>query len=106
MNRHIPFLTGLMVLGILLILLTPLPAQEKTEDERILGSFKSWILTGPEELSLKAYEKKLADDGVSQAEIQHQVKIIRRILTENPEMGIEISYDLILGFARNQSSLA
>jgi 2-polyprenyl-3-methyl-5-hydroxy-6-metoxy-1,4-benzoquinol methylase len=85
----------LLVVGILLIFLSLAKAQNPTDDEKIWASFKAWIMTNPMEASLKAYGEKLAKEGLSQEEVQQQLEIIRRIFTEHPEKGVEITYDRI-----------
>ncbi len=86
---------GFFVIGILFVFLVSSLAQDPPNDERIWDSFKTWILTNPPEPSLKAYGEKLNKDGFSQAEIKKQLETIRRIFTEHPEKGVEITYDRI-----------
>lgn len=86
---------GLMLFGIMLMFLASVKAQNPAVEEKIWESFKAWILTNPAEASLKAYGEKLANDGLSQEEIQQQMETIRRLFSEHPEKGIEITYDRI-----------
>jgi 2-polyprenyl-3-methyl-5-hydroxy-6-metoxy-1,4-benzoquinol methylase len=86
---------GLLVIGILLMFLASAKAQDPTDDEKIWESFKAWMLTNPPQPSLKAYGGKLAEDGLSQDEIQRQLDTIRRLFTDHPEKGVEITYDRI-----------
>jgi len=86
---------GLLVIGILLMFLASATAQDPTDDEKIWESFKAWILTNPPVPSLKAYGEKLAEDELSQDEIQRQLDTIRRLFTDHPEKGVEITYDRI-----------
>jgi 2-polyprenyl-3-methyl-5-hydroxy-6-metoxy-1,4-benzoquinol methylase len=95
MNKQSCIRHGLFVIGLLLMFLAWANAQNPTEDERIWASFKAWIMTNPSEASLKAYGEKLASEGLSQSEIQQQLETIRRIFTEHPEKGVEITYDRI-----------
>ncbi|MDH5707030.1 MAG: methyltransferase domain-containing protein, partial [Candidatus Aminicenantes bacterium] len=73
----------------------PVPAQDQAGDEKIWEQFKLWITAHPEAASLKAYQDKLTEDGLSQEEIKRHMEVIRRIFTENPEKGVEITYDRI-----------
>jgi 2-polyprenyl-3-methyl-5-hydroxy-6-metoxy-1,4-benzoquinol methylase len=84
-----------LVIGFLSMFLVLAIAQNPEDDEKIWESFKAWILTNPEAASLKAYGEKLAEEGFSQDEIQKQLETIRRLFTEHPEKGVEITYDRI-----------
>jgi 2-polyprenyl-3-methyl-5-hydroxy-6-metoxy-1,4-benzoquinol methylase len=86
---------GFLAIGILFVFLVSAAAQNQAEDETIWESFKAWILTNPAEASLKAYGEKLAEDGLSQEEIQKQMETIRRLFAEHPEKGVELTYDRI-----------
>lgn len=95
MNKHIRLLQALFVIGLLLVGLAWANEQNPTDDEKIWESFRAWILTNPSEASLKAYGEKLTKEGLSQDEVRQQLETIRRILTEHPEKGVEITYDRI-----------
>ena len=85
---------GWLVMGILLLQIS-VTAQKLTDEDKIWESFKAWILTNPPQPSLKAYGEKLAEDGLSQNEVQHQVETIRRLFKDHPEKGVELTYDRI-----------
>ena len=95
MKRLSQIWSGLLVIGILLMFLSSATAQDQTDDEIIWESFKAWILTNPPQPSLKAYGEKLAEDGLSNQEIQRHLDTIRRLYKEHPEKGVEITYDRI-----------
>jgi 2-polyprenyl-3-methyl-5-hydroxy-6-metoxy-1,4-benzoquinol methylase len=84
-----------LTIGILSLFLVSAAAQNPSDDEKIWESFKAWILTNPAEPSLKAYGEKLVKDGLSQEEIKQQLETVRRLFTEHPEKGVEITYDRI-----------
>ena len=86
---------GFLATGIMLLFLATSAAQDPSDDEKTWESFKTWILTNPVEPSLRAYGEKLADDGLSQEEIQQQLETIRRLFAERPEKSVEITYDRI-----------
>ena len=95
MNKKSRFTYSLLAAVLLLLLLLPLPAREQMDDEKIWASFNAWVVSTPGKVDLKAYGEKLAQEGLSQAEIQQQLKSIRRLLTDHPEKGVEITYDRI-----------
>jgi hypothetical protein len=95
MEKHSKFLVVMSLCCFVLALILPASTQELYEEERIWNSFTAWIATNPEEASFEAYSKKLSDDGLSQSEIQRHLEIIRKILTEHPEKGVELTYDII-----------
>ena len=95
MFKKFPLLFGLLLTGSLFMFFSVVPAQLEKNEEKIWASFKAWIMTSPKEVSLKAYADELAKKGIPQAEIQNQLAIIRRISTEHPEKGVEITYDLL-----------
>ena len=86
---------SLLVIGILLMFLASATAQDTKNDEKIWESFKAWILTNPPQPSLKAYGEKLAEDGLTQDEVQQQLDTIRRLFKDQPEKGVELTYDRI-----------
>lgn len=86
---------GLLLIGVLLMILVFVRAQELVDDEKIWESFRAWVLTNPPQPSLKAYGEKLAEEGLPQEEIKRQLNTISRLYKEQPEKGIEISYDRI-----------
>ena len=77
------------------MLLVPVIAQNPTDQDKIWESFKAWIMTNPSQPSLKAYGEKLAEDGLSELDIQQQLDTIRRLFTDHPEKGVELTYDRI-----------
>lgn len=89
------FLPALLSVGLIVVLLAPVAAQDESEKDKIWESFKAWILTEPAEASLKAFGDRLAADGITREEIQRRLEIIRRIFTEQPEKGVELTYDRI-----------
>ncbi len=92
MNRFRLLAAGLLVLAIAL----PLFAQSlPEEDEKIWDAFLVWVRTAPAEGTLKAYGEKLAAEGLAQEEIERRFGIIRRIVSEHPERGVELTYDRI-----------
>jgi 2-polyprenyl-3-methyl-5-hydroxy-6-metoxy-1,4-benzoquinol methylase len=95
MNKKSRFTYSLLAAVLLLLILLPLLAQDSTDDEKIWASFKGWVITNPGKVDLKAYGEKLAQEGLSQAEIQQRLKSIQRLLTDHPEKGVEITYDRI-----------
>jgi 2-polyprenyl-3-methyl-5-hydroxy-6-metoxy-1,4-benzoquinol methylase len=95
MNKKSCFTCSLLAAVLLLLLLLSLPAREQMDDEKIWASFNAWVVSTPGKVDLKAYGEKLAQEGLSQAEIQQQLKSIRRLLTDHPEKGVEITYDRI-----------
>jgi 2-polyprenyl-3-methyl-5-hydroxy-6-metoxy-1,4-benzoquinol methylase len=95
MNKKLLFTCSLLAAVLLLLFLLPVTAREQMDDEKIWASFKAWVVTTPGKVDLKAYGEKLAKDGLSQAEIQQQLKSIQRLLTDHPEKGVEITYDRI-----------
>lgn len=95
MNKKSRFTYSLLAAVLLLLLLLPVPAREQMDDEKIWASFNAWVVSTPGKVDLKAYGEKLAQEGLSQAEIQQQLKSIRRLLTDHPEKGVEITYDRI-----------
>jgi len=95
MKKHLRIWNGLLVIGILLMLLAPAPAQDQSDDDKIWTDFKAWILTNPPQPSLKVYGEKLTQDGLSEEEIQRQLDTIRRLFKDHPEKGVELTYDRI-----------
>jgi 2-polyprenyl-3-methyl-5-hydroxy-6-metoxy-1,4-benzoquinol methylase len=95
MKKHLHIWNGLLVLGILLMLLAPAPAQDRSDDDKIWTAFKAWILTNPPQPSLKAYGEKLTQDGLIEDEIKRQIDAIRRLFADHPEKGVELTYDRI-----------
>lgn len=99
MSKHSRFLKNLfatvMMFALVFSASIPVPAQAQAGDEKIWEQFKLWITANPEAASLKAYEDKLTEDGLSPEEIKRHMDVIRRIFTEHPEKGIEITYDRI-----------
>jgi 2-polyprenyl-3-methyl-5-hydroxy-6-metoxy-1,4-benzoquinol methylase len=95
MNKHTRNRITWLVLGIALVFSGVVFAQKAKEDEKVWESFKAWILTSPPQPSLKAYGEKLAEDGLSQDEVNRQLDTIRRLYKEQPERGVEITYDRI-----------
>jgi 2-polyprenyl-3-methyl-5-hydroxy-6-metoxy-1,4-benzoquinol methylase len=47
------------------------------------------------QVSLKSYSEKLARDGHPEAEVKRQLKAIQRMFVEQPEKGVELTYDRI-----------
>jgi 2-polyprenyl-3-methyl-5-hydroxy-6-metoxy-1,4-benzoquinol methylase len=84
-----------MTVGLLVVLISAGLAQEIADDNTIWESFKSWVMSISGPVSLKAYREKLIEDGVPEEEIKRQLKVIQRIFTEEPEKGIELTYDRI-----------
>jgi len=95
MEQHSRFLKGLFTAGVLLGLLVSLAAQNPADDDKIWELFKTWVLADPGQTSLKAFGDKLAQDGLSQDEVQRYLEVIRRFFSEHPEKGVEITYDRI-----------
>jgi len=95
MNKKSSFIYNLLATVLLLLLLFPVLAQDPTDDEKIWESFNAWVLTNPGKVNLEAYGEKLAKEGLSQTEIQQQLKSIQRLLSDHPEKGVEITYDRI-----------
>jgi len=95
MEKHSKILAFMFICWFLFSLVLPASTQDLSEEERVWNSFIAWIATNPEEVSFEAYGKKLADDGLSQSEIQGKLEMIRKILTEHPEKGVELTYDRI-----------
>jgi 2-polyprenyl-3-methyl-5-hydroxy-6-metoxy-1,4-benzoquinol methylase len=95
MKKQSRIWNGLFVAGILVMLVAASHAQEKTDDEKIWESFKSWILTNPPQPSLKTYGEKLTADGLSEDKVQQQLDTIRRLFKVQPEKGVELTYDQI-----------
>ena len=95
MNKKLLFTCSLLAAVLLLLFLLPVTAREQMDDEKIWASFNAWVVSTPGKVDLKAYGEKLAQEGLSQAEIQQQLKSIRRLLTDHPEKGVEITYDRI-----------
>ena len=86
-------ITALFFLGLLTSFSSAI--QEHTDDEKVWESFRIWILTDPPQATLKAFGEKLTAEGMGKEEIQRRLEIIRRIFTEQPERGVEITYDRI-----------
>ena len=80
---------------ILFLIAVPVISQSTAEDDQIWNAFAAWITTCPEDASLKAYGARLAEDGLTPSEVRLRTDTIRRILTEHPEKGVEITYDRI-----------
>ena len=79
--------------GVMLCLALSAAAQSPQEDDKVWEAFTTWIMTDPESVTLTAYGKKLAADGLSQEDIQAQLETIRRLYKENPLKGVEVTYD-------------
>jgi len=95
MEKHSKFLAFIFIGWFVFSLVLPASAQDLSEEDKIWDTFTAWIKTSPEEASFEAYGKKLSEDGLPQSEIQRQLDMIRKILTENPEKGVELTYDSI-----------
>jgi 2-polyprenyl-3-methyl-5-hydroxy-6-metoxy-1,4-benzoquinol methylase len=87
------FVIGLLVFGTLLVFLTFAVSQDPPDEDKIWESFKAWILTNPSQPSLKAYGEKLAGEGLSKEEVQYHLETIRRLFKDQPEKGVELTYD-------------
>jgi 2-polyprenyl-3-methyl-5-hydroxy-6-metoxy-1,4-benzoquinol methylase len=85
----------LMVVGLAFVLAVSMLALNGQEDDKVWNAFTAWIRTNPETATLRAYGEKLGREGVTEAEIQHRLEIIRRLFKENPLKGVEITYDRI-----------
>ncbi|MFC2164602.1 class I SAM-dependent methyltransferase [Acidobacteriota bacterium] len=95
MNKQLRFYLNLIAVGILLVIVIPVFPQNTADDEAVWESFKDWVMTISGQVSLKAYNEKLTKDGMSEVEIKRQLKVIQRFFKEQPEKGIEITYDRI-----------
>ena len=95
MEKHSKFLAFMFICWFFFSLVLPASTQDLGEDDKVWNAFTAWIKTSPEEASFEAYGKKLSEDGLSQSEIQQQLEMIRKILTEHPEKGVELTYDRI-----------
>lgn len=95
MNTRSSILRDLVVVGVLIVLLTPALAQNQSDDDKIWASFTAWIMTNPEKVSVRIYEEKLIQDGLPQDEIKRQIETIRRLFREHPEKSTEFTYDRI-----------
>ena len=84
-----------LIIFLVIVVLNPSIGQDQTDDDKIWAAFAAWIGTNPEKVSIKAYEEKLAQDGLLQEEIKQYIATIRRLFKDNPEKSIEFSYDLI-----------
>ena len=93
MKEQSVFLFALLVAGILLVQISPVSAQLQMDEKEIWEAFKAWVLSGPAVISLKAYAEELEKGGSSQEEIRKQLDTIRRIYTDYPEKGVELTYD-------------
>lgn len=93
MKRRSKIWPGVLTTGILLVTLAFAAVQDPPDEEKIWESFKAWILTGPPQPTLKDYGEKLAKDGLPKEEIQQQLETIRRLFKDQPERGVELSYD-------------
>ena len=94
MKRYTPLLIWI-VFGFMFCFILSAAAQSPQEDDEVWKSFTAWIMTDPESVTLTAYGKKLAADGLSQEDIQAQLETIRRLYKENPLKGVEVTYDRI-----------
>ena len=81
--------------AVLILSLCGEAAQDQMEDEKIWESFRAWIFTNPEAPSLKAFGELLAGEGLPAEEVERRVAVIRRLFTEQPEKGVELTYDRI-----------
>lgn len=95
MRKQLYFPDYLIAVGLLIVLIVPGLSQDTEDDDAIWESFKSWVMSISGQVSLKAYKEKLAEDGLPDAEIKRQLKVIQRIFTKEPEKGIELTYDRI-----------
>jgi 2-polyprenyl-3-methyl-5-hydroxy-6-metoxy-1,4-benzoquinol methylase len=95
MNKVSPLTHFILAAVIILPLYVSAGVQDRTEDEKIWESFKAWILTNPAEPSLKAFGEKLAGEGLSVQQVERRVAVIRRLFSEQPERGVELTYDRI-----------
>jgi 2-polyprenyl-3-methyl-5-hydroxy-6-metoxy-1,4-benzoquinol methylase len=76
-------------------LVVPALSQEPGQDEAVWDAFMAWIVTAPEEARLKDYGDSLRQDGVAEDEVERRLSVIRRLFSEQPERGIELTYDRI-----------
>jgi 2-polyprenyl-3-methyl-5-hydroxy-6-metoxy-1,4-benzoquinol methylase len=91
-SRTIRFAAAVLLV---LTLCTSTAPGVQSGDENVWEEFRDWILSNPEAPSLKAYGEKLAAAGVAKDEVERRVEVIRRLFTEQPERGVELTYDRI-----------
>jgi 2-polyprenyl-3-methyl-5-hydroxy-6-metoxy-1,4-benzoquinol methylase len=95
MKKPSKFLAGLFAAWVVLALVLPMSGQNPPEEGQVWNAFAAWLKTNPKDTTLKAYGEKLAKDGLPAAEVERRLGTIRKIFTEQPEKGIEITYDRI-----------
>jgi 2-polyprenyl-3-methyl-5-hydroxy-6-metoxy-1,4-benzoquinol methylase len=80
---------------ILLTLAFPASALSQTtpSDDAVWTHFVTWAKDNPTQ-GLRHYSGMLAEGGVSEAEVQRRLEVIRRLFSERPE-GTELIYDRI-----------
>lgn len=86
---------GLILVGIIISLIQSGFSQLPPDDESIWASFRSWVMTFQGPIFLKDYKEILTEKGVSEEEAKRRLEIIQQIFVEQPEKGIEITYDRI-----------
>jgi 2-polyprenyl-3-methyl-5-hydroxy-6-metoxy-1,4-benzoquinol methylase len=95
MNKQSRTFKFLLAAGIFFVILVLSSAQNQASDEQIWKAFTTWIMENQGSGSLKDFGEKLAGEGLSEDEIQRQKEVIRRMIKEHPEKGIELTYDRI-----------
>jgi 2-polyprenyl-3-methyl-5-hydroxy-6-metoxy-1,4-benzoquinol methylase len=85
------FLVGLT----LLMPVMPLFAQNPVDDDEVWAAFVAWVTAAPEQSKLADYAALLASDGLAQEEVERRLELIRRLASEDPARGIELTYDRI-----------
>jgi len=71
------------------------PAWSTEDDDLVWNAFLEWFKTAPEKSTLKEYAAELEKAGLAAEEAQRRVAVIRSVLSEQPERGIEATYDRI-----------
>lgn len=83
-----------IVLALALLVVTA-PARGAEETERVWADFSAWFTAASENASLNDYAEELQKSGLSEEEAERRISIIRTLLSEGPERGIELTYDRI-----------
>lgn len=88
---------GVSLVTVLLALTLVVPAlgQEPIDDEAVWDAFVTWIASAPEGAKLQDYGERLRQNEVPEDEVERRLSVIRKLFSEQPERGIELTYDRI-----------
>lgn len=98
-RRSVPGRSGLLprVLACVALFVVSVPAVADApgDDEQVWQAFVSWLESHPESTKLQDYAGHLTESGVTEGEVERRLELIRKLFSEEPERGIELSFDRI-----------